>query len=451
MSLRRHHAYFSPPHGAEAAETAAAPSANRWVQAALGVVCMFMIANLQFGWTVFVNPLSERMHWSIAAIQVSFTIFVLVETWLVPFEAALVDKWGPRVMVVGGGLFSGLGWVCNGQIHSLAGLYAGGALAGIGAGMIYGTCVPNAVKWFSKHRGLAAGITVAGFGAGAAVTVMPLVFMIQHVGPFPTFTFFGIVQGAVIVFCGLFLVSPPRNAVVQRNDESRCLQGTRDMTLGQTLGSPVFWVMYVMFTLVAASGLMAVAQLAPIAKAFHIGKAPIHLLGLWTVPALLLTLQLNNIVGGIARPLLGWISDYVGREKTLCVAFVAEGIGVWAFSKYGHTPVSFILLAAVVFFAWGEIYSIFPSLMRDHFGQRYAATNYGALYTAKGIGSLLVPISGIIAASSGGWSAALYLAAAMNIVAAILAAVLWPLRVREISHTRVEDPATAVATAYPSA
>jgi MFS transporter, OFA family, oxalate/formate antiporter len=448
MTSQRHHAYYSPAKGTAAAEPAvAAPRANRWVQAALGVVCMFMIANLQFGWTVFVNPLSETMHWSIAAIQVAFTIFVLIETWLVPFEAALVDKFGPRVMVVGGGILTGLGWVCNGQIHSLAGLYVGSALAGIGAGMIYGTCVPNAVKWFSKHRGLAAGITVAGFGAGAALTVMPLVFMIQRVGPFPTFTFFGIVQGAVIVLCGLFLVSPPATSVARCNDESRCLQGVCDMTLGQTLRSRVFWVMYVMFTLVAASGLMAVAQLAPIAKAFHIGKVPIHL-GLWTVPALLLTLQLNNIVGGIARPLLGWISDYVGREKTLCVAFIAEGIGVWAFSRYGHTPLSFILLAAVVFFAWGEIYSIFPSLMRDHFGQRYAATNYGALYTAKGVGSLLVPISGVIAASSGGWTAALYLAAAMNIVAAILAAVLWPLRVREIS--RVEDPATAVATAYPS-
>jgi MFS transporter, OFA family, oxalate/formate antiporter len=450
MGVQRHHAYFSGDTDSQSvAESVAAPPANRWVQAALGVVCMFMIANLQFGWTVFVDPLSKTMHWSIAAIQVSFTIFVLVETWLVPFEAALVDKVGPRVMVVGGGIFCGLGWICDGQIHSLPGLYAGGALAGIGAGMIYGTCVPNAVKWFSKHRGLAAGLTVAGFGAGAALTVTPLVMMIERVGPFPTFTIFGIVQGAVIVICGFFLVSPPRDAAALRNEESRCLQGTHDATLGETLRSPVFWVMYLMFTLVAAGGLMAVAQLAPIAKAFHIAKAPIQVAA-WTVPALLLTLQLNNIVGGIARPLLGWISDYVGREKTLCVAFIAEGIGVWAFSKFGHTPASFIALAAVVFFAWGEIYSIFPSLMRDHFGQRYAATNYGALYTAKGVGSLLVPISGVIAATSGGWAAALYVSAAMNIVAAILAIVLWRLRVREISRSRTQDPVSAVATAYPS-
>jgi len=199
-------------------------------------------------------------------------------------------------------------------------------------------------------------------------------------------------------------------------------------------------------TLVAAGGLMAVAQLGPIAKAFHIGKVPIHL-AMWTLPTILLTLQLNNVVGGIARPLLGWVSDYVGREKTLAVAFTVEGIGVWAFSRYGHTPVTFVLLSALVFFAWGEIYSIFPSLVRDHFGQRFAATNYGMLYTAKGIASFLVPISSVITAATGSWTAALYLSAALNIVAAVLVAVLWPLRKREILHGQVHrpDPVTAVS------
>jgi len=437
-------------HTPVAVTNAPRPLANRWVQAGLGIVCMFMIANLQFGWTVFVDPLRKSMNWSLAAIQLAFTIFVLVETWLVPFEAALVDRFGPRVMVIGGGILAALGWVCNGTIHSLAGLYAGSAIAGIGAGMIYGTCVPNAVKWFSRHRGLAVGLTVAGFGAGAALTVTPLVMMVERSGPFHTFVFFGIVQGAIIVLCGLFLVSPPRETTLAMQRDVRCLQGPGDSPVSQTVRSPVFWVMYAMFTLVAAGGLMAVAQLAPIAKAFHIANAPVHV-ALWTAPALLLTLQLNNIVGGISRPLLGWISDYAGREKTLCGAFIAEGIGIWLFSKFGHTPASFIALAAVVFFAWGEIYSIFPSLVRDHFGQRYAATNYGVLYTAKGVGALLVPISGIITAMTGSWTAALYVAAVMNIIAAILAiAVLWPLRVREVAHSRATDPSSAVASAYPS-
>jgi OFA family oxalate/formate antiporter-like MFS transporter len=419
---------------------------RRWVQAGLGIVCMFMIANFQFGWTVFVEPLQKVTGWSQAAIQIAFTIFVLVETWLVPFEAALVDRFGPRVMVMGGGVIVGSGWVVDGLTHSLPGLYVGAALCGIGAGMIYATCVPNAVKWYAKHRGLAVGLTVAGFGAGAAITVTPLYTMVDRVGPFAAFTFFGILQGAVIVVCGLFLVRPPARVSAAELREVRVLQGLGDVPPRQTLRSPVFWIMYAAFTLVAAGGLMAVAQLGPIAKAFHIGKVPIHL-AMWVLPTLLLTLQLNNVVGGIARPLLGWLSDYVGREKTLAVAFTVEGIGVWAFSRFGHTPVSFVLLSAVVFFAWGEIYSIFPSLVRDHFGQQYAATNYGMLYTAKGVASFLVPISSVITMQTGSWSAALYLSAVLNIVAAILIAALWPLRKHEILHGLVHrpDPITAAS------
>ncbi|HTW83254.1 MAG TPA: oxalate/formate MFS antiporter [Candidatus Sulfotelmatobacter sp.] len=421
-------------------------TANRWVQAVLGIVCMFMIANFQFGWTVFVDPLIKTMGWKLAAIQLAFTIFVLVETWLVPFEAALVDRFGPRVMVMGGGVLVALGWTIDGTAHALVGLYVGAVVCGIGAGMIYATCVPNAVKWFAKHRGLAVGLTVAGFGAGAALTVTPLYYMVERAGPFPTFTFFGIVQGAVIVVCGFFLVRPPAAVSIEEQRQVRVLQGNGDVPPARTLRSPVFWLMYLSFTLVAAGGLMGVAQIAPIAKSFHIGKAPIHV-GLWVVPTLLLTLQLNNIVGGIARPLLGWVSDYVGREKTLAIAFTVEGIGVLAFSKFGHTPVSFVLLSAVVFFAWGEIYSIFPSLVRDHFGQKYAATNYGMLYTAKGVASFLVPISAVITAATGSWTAALYLAAALNLVAAVCAAALWPLRKREIAHTLVRqpDPITAAS------
>ena len=423
------------------------PRATPWIQLGLGIICMSMIANLQFGWTAFVPKLVQSTHWTLTAVQWSFTIFVLVETWLVPFEAALVDRFGPRLAVVVGGVFAALGWVCNGQLHSLPGLYLGGALAGIGAGMVYATCVPNAVKWFSANRGLAVGLTVAGFGAGAAVTVTPLVHMIQTAGPFPTFTFFGIVQGAVIIVCGLFLVSPPRTTTPAMLANVRCLQGTRDYTLLETLRSPVFWLLYAVFILIAAPGLMFVAQIAPVATSFHLAAIPVRVL-VWTAPVLLLTLQLNNIVGGISRVSLGWISDRVGRERTLAVAFSVEGVGVWAFSRFGHTPVSFILLSALVFFAWGEIYSIFPALVRDHFGQRYAATNYGVLYTAKGVASLLVPISSGIAIATGSWTLVFYLAAVMNLVAAFIAiAVLWPLRLREVTRDRaLQDEALPYAS-----
>jgi MFS transporter, OFA family, oxalate/formate antiporter len=404
---------------------------NPWVQLVAGIVCMAMIANLQYGWTVFVTPIHQQMGWSLAAIQVSFTLFVLVETWLVPFEAALVDRYGPRMMVVAGGIFAGLAWIINSQASSLGVLYFGGILAGIGAGIVYGTSIGNAVKWFAARRGLAAGLTAAGFGAGAALTVIPLTKMVASHGYQTTFLVFGALQGLIVILAALFLVTPPRVAAPEKLKQ-RTLQNVRDYTPGETLRSPVFWVMYVMFVLVGAGGLMAVAQLGPITKDFGIANVPVTILAI-TLPTLTFALSLNNIMNGITRPVLGWISDRAGREVTMFVAFMLEGLGIFALMKFGTTPVAFVLLSGLVFFAWGEIFSIFPATTRDHFGQRYATTNYGMLYTAKGTAALIVPLASIITAATGSWTAALSVAAVFNIVAAIAAvAVLYPMRVREI-------------------
>jgi MFS transporter, OFA family, oxalate/formate antiporter len=404
---------------------------NPWVQLVVGIVCMAMIANLQYGWTVFVNPIHQQMGWSQAAIQVSFTLFVLVETWLVPFEAALVDRYGPRLMVLAGGVFAGLAWVINSQATSLGGLYFGGIMAGIGAGIVYGTCIGNAVKWFAGRRGLAAGLTAAGFGAGAALTVIPLTKMVSSHGYQATFLVFGVLQGLIVILAALFLVTPPRTGAPEKM-KARTLQNVRDYTPAQTLRSPVFWVMYVMFVLVGAGGLMAVAQLGPITKDFGIANVPVTILAI-TLPTLTFALSLNNIMNGITRPVLGWISDRVGRELTMFVAFMLEGLGIIALMKFGTTPLAFVLLSGIVFFAWGEIFSIFPATTRDHFGQRYATTNYGMLYTAKGTAALVVPLASVLTAATGSWTAALSVAAIFNIVAAIAAiAVLYPMRVREI-------------------
>ncbi|MGA7569467.1 MAG: oxalate/formate MFS antiporter [Candidatus Aquilonibacter sp.] len=418
-----------------AAQTAAAPPRtsvlrNPWIQLVSGIVCMAMIANLQYGWTVFVDPISVSMGWKKAAIQVSFTLFVLVETWLVPFEAALVDRYGPRRMVMIGGVFAALGWVVNSFATSLEVLYVGGILAGIGAGIVYGTCVGNALKWFAGKRGLAAGLTAGGFGAGAALTIIPLSNMVKSGGWEHTFLVFGIIQGAIVVIASLFLVTPPATTVKEARPV-KVLQGNRDYTPGETLRSPIFWVMYVMFTLVASGGLMAVAQLGPIATDFGIAKTPVTILGI-TGATLTYALALNNLVNGFTRPFLGWVSDNIGRELTLFIAFMLEGIGIFALMKFGHSPVAFVLLAAVVFFAWGEIFSIFPATTRDQFGQKYATTNYGMLYTAKGTGSLLVPLASVLTAATGSWTLALSVAGVFNIVAALLSiGVLRPLRVLE--------------------
>jgi MFS transporter, OFA family, oxalate/formate antiporter len=418
-----------------AAQTQTAAAAPRpgilsspWTQLVAGIICMAMIANLQYGWTFFVVPINAKFGWSLAAIQVSFTIFVLVETWLVPFEAALVDKYGPRRMVIVGGIFAALGWVLNSFASSLEMLYLGAICAGIGAGIVYGTCVGNALKWFAGHRGLAAGLTAAGFGAGAALTVIPLSNMIKSSGYQHTFLVFGLLQGAIVIIAAMFLLTPPATAP-QESRPVKVLQGTHDYSPMETLRSPIFWVMYVMFTLVAAGGLMAVAQLGPIAKDFGIAKTPVTIFGV-TMAALTYTVALNNLVNGLTRPFLGWVSDHIGRELTLFLAFLLEGFGIFALMKFGHSPVAFVLLSGVVFFAWGEIFSIFPATTRDQFGQKYATTNYGMLYTAKGTGSLIVPLASVLTALTGSWTLALSVAAVFNIVAALLSiGVLRPMRV----------------------
>jgi OFA family oxalate/formate antiporter-like MFS transporter len=415
------------------------------VQLIAGIVCMAMIANLQYGWTVFVDPIAQAQGWGRAAIQVSFTVFVLVETWLVPFEAALVDRYGPRVMVAIGGILAGLAWVIDANAHSLAMLYAGGVVAGIGAGIVYGTCIGNALKWFAGRRGLAAGLTSAGFGAGAAVTVIPLTMMIKSSGYQQTFLFFGIAQGIVILIFSMFLVTPPKTLPEAAKINPRVLQGKRDYLPHETLMTPVFWVMYIMFVLVASGGLTAVAQLAPIANDRYINNIPVTLFAI-TAPALTYALSLNNIMNGITRPLLGWVSDRIGRETTMFWAFLLEGIGIFALMQYGTTPVTFVLLSGLVFFAWGEIYSIFPATTRDHFGQKYATTNYGMLYTAKGTASLLVPLASVITAKTGSWSAVLAIAATFNIIAALMAPfVLRPLRARSIRNDSAATVPTAAA------
>ena len=424
---------------------------NAWVQLVAGIVCMAMIANLQYGWTLFVNPMHDAMGWTKAAIQVSFTIFVLVETWLVPFEAALVDRYGPRLVVILGGIFAALGWLIDGYATALPVLYVGAVFAGVGAGMVYGTCIGNAVKWFAQRRGLAAGLTAMGFGAGAALTIIPLSSMIKGSGYQDAFMVFGLLQGLVILVAAAFLATPPKGGPVEIK-KPKVLQNTRDYTPAETLRSPVFWVMYVMFTLVAAGGLVAVAQLAPIATSFGIATVPVTIFAL-TLPALTFALSINNVVNGLTRPVLGWVSDQIGREVTMGAAFLLEGLGILALMKFGHSPVTFVLLSGIVFFAWGEIFSIFPATSRDHFGQKYATTNYGMLYTAKGTGSILVPFASIITAATGSWTVTLTVTAVMNIAAALLAVIaLRPLRLREIgANIAMQVPAAAGAASAPAA
>ena len=400
---------------------------NRWLQLLLGIVCMAMIANLQYGWTLFVNPIDAKFHWGRAAIQVAFTIFVVTETWLVPIEGYLVDRFGPRPVVLAGGLLVGISWMMNSFADSLALLYTAAALGGIGAGAVYGTCVGNALKWFPDRRGLAAGLTAAGFGMGSALTVIPIQAMIKSSGYESAFLYFGLGQGIVVVALAFFLVKPPRTTVAS---VAAVVQTRRDYTWQEMIKTPTFWVMYAMFVMMAAGGLMATAQLGPIAKDFKIGDVPVSILGL-TLPALTFALSIDRVLNGVTRPFFGWVSDHIGRENTMFIAFGIEAIGIVALARLGHDPLYFVILTGLVFFAWGEIYSLFPSTCGDSYGSKFATTNAGLLYTAKGTASLLVPITSVITQSTGSWHAVFYIAAAMNAIAAVLAlAVLKPMRQR---------------------
>lgn len=402
---------------------------NRWMQLFMGIICMAMIANLQYGWTLFVTPIADKHGWSRAAIQVAFTIFVLTETWLVPIEGYLVDRFGPRPVVLGGGLLCGLGWVLNSYADSLAILYVAAAISGVGAGAVYGTCVGNALKWFPDRRGLAAGLTAAGFGAGSALTILPISAMIKTQGYEAAFFHFGILQGAVVFFIALWLHKAPHN--LAKSDAISTIhvqQARRDYKPMELLRQPVFWVMYAMFVMVAAGGLMATAQLGPIATDFKIGDVPVNIMGL-ALPALTFALAIDRVLNGLTRPFFGWVSDRIGREQTMFIAFAIEAVGILALYEFGHNPVAFVILTGIVFFAWGEIYSLFPSTCADTFGSKYAAANAGMLYTAKGTASLLVPLSSLLTAATGSWHAVFIAASVMNAAAALMAwFVLRPMR-----------------------
>ena len=406
---------------------------NRWLQLIVGIVGMVAIANLQYGWTLFVSPIDNQFHWGKAAIQVGFSLFVLAETWLVPFEAYLVDSYGPQVVVAVGGIMVGLAWILNSAADSLAMLYAGGIIGGIGAGIVYGTASGAALKWFPDRRGLAAGLTAAGFGAGSALTIIPIANQIKASGYQSAFSTWGILQGAVVLVCAFLMRAPQKEDLAEITTPTES-QTTQDFTPAQMLKTPAFYLLYVMMTMLAMGGLMATAQLGPIAKDFQVADNPVSLFGL-TMAALPFALSLDRILNGVTRPFFGWISDHIGRENTMFIAFGLEGIAILLLITFAHIPVLFVIFSGLTFFGWGEIYSLFPATCGDLFGKKFATTNYGLLYTAKGTASLLVPVGSLIAGSTGNWYPIFILAIAFDWLGALLALfALKPLRTHWLSR-----------------
>jgi OFA family oxalate/formate antiporter-like MFS transporter len=397
---------------------APAGPAFRWVQLVLGIVCMASVANLQYGWTLFVLPIQHQFGWSKAEIQVAFSIFILCETWLVPFEGYIVDRIGPRWMVLAGGIATFLAWFIDSNATALWELYIGGAVAGFAGGAVYGACVGNALKWFPDKRGLCGGLTAAGFGAGAAITIAPIRAMIHSSGYQHTFLVFAIIYGVIIVIVSNFLRAPRTNEMPPLAS-IKTLQGTDDVPPQRALRSPIFWTMYLMFFLVAAGGLMSAAQLAPIAHERGIADTLVTIFGI-TTPAIVAALTFHSITNGVGRPVNGWISDHIGRANMMGIAFGIEAICIAAFGFFGTTAVSFIITDALVFLFWGDIFSLFAATVGDAFGRKYVTVNYGIMYTAKGVASLLVPLGNVLTHYTGSWHAVYTVGCLMNVVAALL-------------------------------
>jgi len=419
------------------------PRVNRWAQLILMVACTVMLSNMQYGWTLFVNPMQKENHWDRAGIQLAFSILIVLNTWLAPLEGLLVDRHGPRPVVMFGGLCAAAAWVMNSYAQSLGGLYAGAVIGGVGMGCVFGTCIGAALKWFPDRRGLATGLIAMGYGLGAAASVIPLAGMIQSSGYRRAFLVFGLIQGLSIFVMGAFLHKP----VVRKAGSATRAAAQVDVHPSQTVRTTVFWIIYLVYLMIGFGGMVMTAQLGPLALDFGVAKQIVTILGV-SMPVLTLAASVDNIANGVTRPLCGFLSDRIGRENTMLLVFTAEGASFAGMIACGRHPLAFVLFAALIFLFWGEIFTIFPAICGDTFGAKHAAANNGLLYTAKGVSALAVPAANLLVTSTGTWTSVL-LAACISSVAAGIAArfVVLPMRRRLLarySSQRVEAaPATS--------
>jgi MFS transporter, OFA family, oxalate/formate antiporter len=403
------------------------PGAARGRQLAACIIAMLAIANLQYAWTLFTIPLTRNLNATLAAVQWAFTFFVLAQTWLVPINAYLVDRFGARVVVSVAGVLVGAGWIGAGMAKSLLALYVAYAIGGIGAGAVYGATIGVAMKWFPDRRGLCVGAVAGSYGFGTALTVLPISHMIETSGYQLAFIFWGVVQGLVVLIAAQFLRMPPAGwlpagwEAIKAKVQRKVQQSSRDYSPREMLQSGSFYLLYLMMTLVTFSGLMVTAQLRPIAENYGFDK---YLL-FGSVTVLNLTLLLNQVLNGSARPFFGWVSDHLGRYDTMAMVFILEALAITALTLLVDQPIWFIILSGLMFFAWGDIYSLFPSAIADIFGSKYATTNYGIQYTSKGVGSILAgPCAAWLMMASGSWMPVFWAAVACNVIAAALG-VFW--------------------------
>ncbi|MBO0752214.1 MAG: oxalate/formate MFS antiporter [Bradyrhizobiaceae bacterium] len=394
---------------------------NRWIQLALGVIAMMAISSPQYVWTLFTGPLNAKLGTTLTEIQVTFSLLIVVQTFFSPLQAWLVDRFGPKLLISVGAIMSGGGWVLSSYSDNLVALYISyGVIGGFGTGIIYVGIIGLVVRWFPDRRGLATGLAAAGYGFGAIFTSLPVDSMIKSSGYERTLLVWGIIQAAIGVAAALGLRVPPdgyRPTGFDPETEQLEMQARRSYSSNEMLQSPIFYLLFIMMAMMSTSGLMVVSNVGPFAREYNVADVPI-----FGVAALPLSLILSRLTNGATRPFFGWVSDRIGRETTMALAFSLEAVAILVLFAFLNNPAMFVVLTGLVFFGWGEIFSLFPSTLTDTFGPKFAATNYGFLYMAQGVGSILGgPAAAFLKDQTGTWTTVFILVACLDVLTALAA------------------------------
>jgi len=390
---------------------------NRWNQLVLGVIAMMAISSPQYVWTLFTGPLNQKLGTTLAQLQWTFSLLIILQTWLSPLQAYLVDRFGPRLLISIGALLSGGSWALSAYVDNIWALYfTYGVLGGFGTGIIYVGIIGLMVRWFPDRRGLATGLAAAGYGFGAFFTSFPIDSMIKSSGYAQTLLVWGIIQALVGITAAQWLRVPAEHDQVS-GVATAGPQTQRSYSPREMLQNPIFYLLFLMMSMMSTSGLMVVSNVGPFAKEF--GVADMLVLGMAALP---LSLTLSRVTNGLTRPFFGWVSDHIGRESTMALAFSLEAVAILILFKFIDQPALFVVLTGLVFFGWGEIFSLFPSTLTDTFGPKFAATNYGFLYIAQGVGSILGgPAAAFLKQTTGSWTAVFIVVAALDVLTALLA------------------------------
>ena len=417
---------------------------NRWVQLLISLICMMSISSPQYVWTLFTKPLAAKLGVPLSELQITFSMLIVLQTFFSPFQGGLIERFGARRLISIGTLMSGCSWILASQAASVGMLYLTyGVVGGLGTGIVYVGVVGQMVRWFPDHRGFAVGMVAAGYGMGAILTTFPISGALASQGLEATLWQFGLVFALVGVLASQGLRSPAAEHAPLASKHSPMSSG-RDRAPREMLKTPLFWLMFAMMTMMSTSGLMVTSQMASFSRDF--GVANVLVFGLAALP---LALTIDRLTNGLTRPFFGWISDRYGRENTMFFAFALEGVAMALWLMTRDNAVLFVLLSGVVFFGWGEIFSLFPSTLTDTFGTRHATANYGWLYMSQGIGSILGgPLAALMHERTGSWTPVFGSAVALDIGTAALALLVlkpWRRRYIALSALRHEngDPDTS--------